>query len=73
MGKAVAKLYFAIEQFDKGRNYEYTFVFRKDSIVMRVEDTKSGKRYSWSVTIKEVESMHIDIVKEYIERMVDSF
>ena len=73
MGKAVAKLYFAIKEFDKGRNYEYTFNFRKDSIVFRVEDPKSEKRYSWCVTVKEVESMHIDIIKEYIERMVDSF
>lgn len=73
MSSALDKLYFAIDQFDKGRGYEYTFVFRPNNIVIKVEDKRKNKKYSWSVTVKEIESMKIDIVREYLERMVESF
>lgn len=67
------QLYKTLMDFDEkyGQSYRYSFEFSSGRILLSVKDEKYAYKFSWSLSIKEVLSSKIDLIKNVLESLTE--
>lgn len=73
MKETVMQLYDILMNFDDihGDSYQYSIKFRDGSILISVADEKYDYKFSWSLSIKEVKTSKIDLIKNVMESLTE--
>lgn len=73
MKDVVMQLYKTVMEFDKkyGNSYRYSFEFSDGRILLSVKDEKYAYKFSWSLSIKEVKTSKIDLIKNVLESLTE--
>lgn len=73
MKDAVMQLYKTLMDFDEkyGQSYRYSFEFSDGKILLSVKDKKYDYKFSWSLSIKEVKTSKIDLIKNVLESLTE--
>lgn len=73
MTNSIYQLFTNLKKMDIPDRYWVHLEFRGkfDIVVLSVYDSNEGKKISWAFSLKELEAMKLDFIKDNIEAMID--
>lgn len=73
MTNSIYQLFMNLKKMDIPDRYWVHLEFRGkfDMVVISVYDSDKGKKTAWAFSLKELESMKLDFVKDHIEAMIE--